>query len=160
MQNCINVAGNHDGVKYEEHIPPMRDYQRSEEPRKGKAYLTKMLQKWDWTQVDTHEEAIAVLQDERMQDEQQLIHQSLTQLGANWGKALPMYPVRFRTTDGNMKILTMGADIMKNANAFYGKWLDKVRYHGQTINEKVTVLENGLIPGWSTSLKSPTDPKW
>ena len=43
-----------------------------------------MLQKWDWTQTDTHDEAIAVLQDERMQDEQQLIHQSLTQLGANW----------------------------------------------------------------------------
>jgi len=109
-QNCINVAGNHDGVEYEECIPPMRDYPRPEEPRKGKAYLTKMLQKWDWTQTDTHDEAIAVLQNERMQDDQQLIHHSLTQLGANWGRALPMYPVRFRTTDGKMKIITMGAD--------------------------------------------------
>ena len=44
-QNYINVAGNHDGVDYEEHIPPMRDYPRPNEPRKGKAYLTKMLQK-------------------------------------------------------------------------------------------------------------------
>ena len=109
-QNCINVAGNHDGLEYEEYVPPMRDYPKPEEPRKGKAYLTKMLQKWDWTQTDTHDEAIAVLQDERMQDEQQLIHQSLTQLGANWGRALPMYPVRFRTTDGQIKIITIGAD--------------------------------------------------
>jgi len=67
-----------------------------------------------------------------MQDEQQLIHQSLTQLGANWGRALPMYPIRFRTTDGQIKIVTIGADdtgsnLMKNANAFYGKWLDKVK---------------------------------
>ena len=106
-QNYINVTGNHDDVDYEEYIPPMRDYPRPDEPRKGKAYLTKRLQKWDWTQTDTHDEAIAVLQDERMQDEQQLIHQSLTQLGANWGKALPMYPVHFHTTDGKIKIITV-----------------------------------------------------
>jgi len=163
-QNYINITGNHDDVEYEEYIPPMRDYPRPDEPRKGKAYLTKMLQKWDWTQVDTHDEAIAVLQDERMQDEQQLIHQSLTQLGANWGRTLPMYPVRFRTTDGQMKIITIGADdtgsdLIKNANAFYGKWLDKVKYHGQDINEKVTVLENGLIPGWSNILEVTYKPE-
>ena len=64
----------------------------------------------------------------------------------------------FRTTDGHMKIITVGADdtgsdLMRNANAFYGKWLDKVKYHGQNINERVTVLENGLIPGWSNILE-------
>ena len=151
-------------MDYEEYISPMRDYPRPEEPRKGKAYLTKILQKWDWTQVDTHDEAIAVLQDERMQDEQQLIHQLLTQLGANWGKALPMYPVRFRTTDGRIKTITIGADDtgfdpMTNAKAFYGKWLAKVRYHGQEINEQVTVLENGLIPGWNNILEVTYKPE-
>ena len=58
QQNYINVTGNQDELEY---IPPMRDYPELEEPRKGKAYLTKMLQKWDWSQVDTHSEAIAVL---------------------------------------------------------------------------------------------------
>jgi len=164
QQNYINVPGNHGGVDYEEYIPPMRDYPRPDEPRKGKAYLTKLLQKWDWTQTDTHDEAIAVLQDERMQDEQQLIHQSLTQLGINWGEALPMYPVRFRTTDGQIKTITIGADdtgsdLIKNAKAFYGKWLANVRYHGQYINENVTVLENGLIPGWSNILEVTYKPE-
>ena len=75
-----------------------------------------------------------------------------------------MYPVRFRTTDGNMKIITVGADdtgsdLMRNANTFYGKWLDKVKYHGQNINEKVTVLENGLIPGWSNILEVTYKPE-
>jgi len=45
QQNYINVAGNHGDVGYAEYIPPMRDYPRPDEPRKGKAYLTKMLQK-------------------------------------------------------------------------------------------------------------------
>jgi len=30
--------------------------------------------------------------------------------------------------------------------------LANVKYHGQDIDEKVTVLENGLIPGWSNVL--------
>ena len=64
--------------------------------------------------MDTHDEAIAVLQDERIQDEQQLIHQSLTQIGINWEKALPLYPVRFRTSDGHIKSISLGADDTPN----------------------------------------------
>ena len=68
-----------------------------------------------------------------------------------------MYPIRFHTTDGKIKIITVranetGADLITNAKAFYGKWLANVKYHGQNIDKKVTVLENGLIPGWSNIL--------
>ena len=33
------------------------------------------------------------------------------------------------------------------------------KYHGQDINEKVTVLENGLIPGWSNILEVTYKPE-
>jgi len=36
---------------------------------------------------------------------------------------------------------------------------NKIKYHGQEINEKVTVLENGLIPGWSNILEVTYKPE-
>jgi len=68
-----------------------------------------------------------------------------------------MYPVRFRTSDSQIKSIIFGVDdtgddLMFNAKFLYEKWLSKVRYHEQEIDEKVTILENGLIPGWSNTL--------
>jgi len=53
-----------------------------------------------WSQIDIHSNAIAVLQDVRLQDEQQLIHQSLTQNETHWGSQITVYPIRFRSSDG------------------------------------------------------------
>ena len=68
-------------MDYEEFIPPMRHYPDPWEDMKEKAFLTKILQKWDLYQTNTHSNATEILQDVRIQNEHQFIHHSLTQMG-------------------------------------------------------------------------------